>query len=92
MTMLSEDKLRTPEITVYSSQSGERWLPGTPATVIAEGLVAGLTRINEWEDACRAMIDDGVEYLWEIGPMKQLKGMMRHIDYTQWKVMKCVDC
>jgi len=37
------------------------------------------------------MIDDGVEYFWENGPMKQLKGMMRHIDYTQWKNMKCID-
>jgi len=90
--MLKEDKLRTPKITVYSSASGERWLPGTPAMTIADGIVRGLTSVNEWEDSCRAMIDDGVEYLWEIGPMKQLKGMMRHIDYTQWKNMKSVDC
>ena len=25
------------------------------------------------EDTCRAIIDDGVEFFWEIGPMKQLK-------------------
>lgn len=90
--MLSEGKLREPKITVYSSQTGDRWLPGTPATEIAAGLVQGLTSQNQFEDACRAMIDDGVEYLWEIGPMKQLKAMMRHIDYTQWKNMKCIDC
>lgn len=90
--MLREEKLRTPEITVYSSQTGERWLPGTPAADIAEGILTGLTNANEFEDACRAMIDDGVEFLWEIGPMKQLKGMVRHIDYTQWKNMKCIDC
>merc|ERR1711972_38741 len=90
--MLRADSLRTPEITVYSSQTGERWLPGTPPADIAEGIIKGLTAPNEFEDACRAMIDDGVDYLWEIGPMKQIKGMMRHIDYTQWKNMKCIDC
>merc|ERR1712232_678366 len=82
--MMKADKLRSPEITVYSSQAGERWLPGTPPMTIAEGILAGLTSKNEWEDTCRAMIDDGVKFLWEIGPMKQLKGMLRHIDYTQW--------
>mmetsp|Transcript_96318 Transcript_96318/g.281405 ORF Transcript_96318/g.281405 Transcript_96318/m.281405 type:complete len:513 (-) Transcript_96318:107-1645(-) len=92
MEMLRTDKLHPPEITVYSSQTGERWLPGTPATTIMEGLVQGLTSSNQWEDTCRAIIDDGVEFFWEIGPMKQLKAMMRHIDYTQWKNMKCIDC
>mmetsp|Transcript_52021 Transcript_52021/g.123862 ORF Transcript_52021/g.123862 Transcript_52021/m.123862 type:complete len:513 (-) Transcript_52021:43-1581(-) len=92
LELMKRDALRTPEITVYSSQTGERWLPGTPPITIADGLVRGLTTANQWEDTCRAMIDDGVEYLWEIGPMKQLKGMMRHIDYTQWKNMKCIDC
>eukprot|EP00933_Yihiella_yeosuensis_P060586 TRINITY_DN63337_c0_g1_i1.p1 TRINITY_DN63337_c0_g1~~TRINITY_DN63337_c0_g1_i1.p1 ORF type:complete len:523 (+),score=117.93 TRINITY_DN63337_c0_g1_i1:33-1571(+) len=92
MEMLKNDRLRSPEITVYSSQTGERWLPGTPPMAIAEGLVQGLTSTNQWEDTCRSIIDDGVEFFWEIGPMKQLKAMMRHIDYTQWKNMKCIDC
>jgi len=92
LEMLKTEKLRSPEITVYSSQSGERWLPGTPPITILEGLVQGLTSSNQWEDTCRAIIDDGVEFFWEIGPMKQLKAMMRHIDYTQWKSMKCIDC
>jgi [acyl-carrier-protein] S-malonyltransferase len=86
------EKLRSPEITVYSSQTGERWLPGTPPTTIVDGIIQGLTAANQWEDTCRAIIDDGVEFFWEIGPMKQLKAMMRHIDYTQWKSMKCIDC
>jgi len=90
--LLRQDKLRTPVITVYSSATGERWLPGQPPQDIMMGLLKGLTAPNQWEDTCRAMVDDGVEYLWEIGPMKQLKGMMRHIDYTQWKNMKCIDC
>eukprot|EP00434_Breviolum_minutum_P029768 symbB.v1.2.026318.t1/scaffold2620.1/size74715/2 len=92
MDMLRNDTLHSPEITVYSSQTGERWLPGTPATSIVEGLVQGLSSPNQWEDTCRAIIDDGVEFFWEIGPMKQLKAMMKHIDYNQWKHMKCIDC
>jgi len=90
--LLRTDRLRPPEITVYSSSTGERWLPGAPAHAILEGIVAGLTAPGQWEDTCRAIIDDGVEFFWEIGPMKQLKAMMRHIDYTQWKGMKCIDC
>jgi len=92
MEMMRTERLRSPSITVYSSQTGERWLPGTPPTAIVDGLVQGLTSSNQWEDTCRAIIDDGVEFFWEIGPMKQLKAMMRHIDYTQWKTMKCIDC
>jgi len=90
--LMRTEKFVSPSLTVYSSQTGERWLPGTPVMTIADGLIRGLVTSNQWEDTCRAMIDDGVEYLWEIGPMKQLKGMMRHIDYTQWKAMKCIDC
>jgi len=92
LEMVKTGALRSPEITVYSSQTGERWLPGTPVASIVDGLVQGLTSPNQWEDTCRAIIDDGVEFFWEIGPMKQLKAMMRHIDYNQWKNMKCVDC
>jgi len=92
LELLRQDKFRSPEITVYSSMTGERWLPGTPPMEIIDGIVKGLTSANQFEDTCRAMIDDGVEYIWEIGPMKQLRGMMRHIDYTQWKNMKCIDC
>merc|ERR1719215_321513 len=92
LELASAEKLRSPEITVYSSQTGERWLPGTPVMSVVDGLVAGLTSANQWEDTCRCIIDDGVEFFWEIGPMKQLKAMMRHIDYTQWKSMRCIDC
>lgn len=92
LELAREERLRSPAITVYSSQTGERWLPGTPATSVVEGMVRGLTSANQWEDTCRCIIDDGVEFFWEIGPMKQLKAMMRHIDYTQWKNMKCLDC
>jgi len=92
MELLRTERLHSPQITVYSSQTGERWLPGTPPITVLEGLVHGLTSSNQWEDTCRAIIDDGVEFFWEIGPMKQLKAMMRHIDYSQWKTMKCIDC
>ncbi|CAJ1377233.1 unnamed protein product, partial [Effrenium voratum] len=71
LEMVRANVLHSPEITVYSSQTGERWLPGTPATSIVEGLVQGLSCPNQWEDTCRAIIDDGVEFFWEIGPMKQ---------------------
>lgn len=90
--LIKEGKLRSPNCTVYSSQTGERWLPQTPPETIAEGLVRGLTQSNFWEDTMRRMIDEGVDDLYEIGPMKQLKVMMRHIDYTFWKRMKNIEC
>jgi len=92
MDMARDGKLQSPNITVYSSQTGERWLPGTPVLSVIDGMVRGLVSANEWEDTCRCIIDDGVEFFWEIGPMKQLKAMMKHIDYTQWKNMRCIDC
>lgn len=90
--LLKEKKLRSPRCTVYSSMSGERWLPETPPEMIAEGLVRGLTHSNCWEDTVRRMIDEGVEDLFEVGPMKQLKIMVRNIDYTVWKSMKSIEC
>ena len=30
-------------------RTGERWLPGTPASTIAEGLVQGATRGGHWK-------------------------------------------
>lgn len=89
--LLKDKKLRSPRCTVYSSQTGERWLPETPPETIAEGLVRGLTQCNSWEDTMRRMIDEGVDDLYEVGPMKQLKIMMRHIDYTYWKRMKNIE-
>eukprot|EP00928_Gymnodinium_smaydae_P003098 TRINITY_DN1110_c0_g2_i1.p1 TRINITY_DN1110_c0_g2~~TRINITY_DN1110_c0_g2_i1.p1 ORF type:complete len:517 (-),score=101.02 TRINITY_DN1110_c0_g2_i1:15-1565(-) len=90
--LLNNGRLRSPRLTVYSSQSGERWLPGTPPTVIVEAMVSSLINPGNWEQTCKAIIDDGVEYFWEIGPMKQLKAMMRHINEGQWTRMRCVDC
>merc|ERR1712032_873002 len=52
--LLRQDKFRSPEITVYSSMTGERWLPGTPPMEIIDGIVKGLTTSNQFEDTCRA--------------------------------------
>eukprot|EP00929_Paragymnodinium_shiwhaense_P047138 TRINITY_DN23913_c0_g1_i1.p1 TRINITY_DN23913_c0_g1~~TRINITY_DN23913_c0_g1_i1.p1 ORF type:complete len:534 (+),score=115.37 TRINITY_DN23913_c0_g1_i1:58-1659(+) len=90
--MVRAGTLRSPVITVYSSQTGKRWLPGTPPLAVADGLVQGLTSASQWEETCVAIIEDGVERFWEVGPMKQLKAIMRHIDEGHWKSMQSVDC
>ena len=30
-----------------------------------------MCHLSRGQDTCRAIIDDGVEFFWEIGPMKQ---------------------
>jgi len=56
--MLRADQIRTPEITVYSSQTGERWLPGTPPMTIAEGLLTGFHLVDQPEQLGRCVPGD----------------------------------
>lgn len=49
-----------------------------PASV-KDKLLAQLTGAVRWQQCCQAMLDDGVEQFYEIGPGKVLGGLMRRI-------------
>jgi [acyl-carrier-protein] S-malonyltransferase len=46
----------------------------------AEHLLAQLTGAVRWQQCCEAMLADGVDTFYEIGPGKVLAGLMRRID------------
>merc|ERR1719329_953835 len=80
-----------PRCAVYANATGEVIKPGTPPAEIVKLLKRQLTSPVLWEQCCRAMIKDGVSEFHEVGPMKQLKAMMKRISPTIWKTTFNVD-
>merc|ERR1719188_306603 len=84
-------KMKPPQHTVYVNATGEALAPGTDPKVIVDLLKRQLTSPVLWEKSVRAMIGTGVKEFYELGPMKQLKAMMRRIDAKVWKTTTNID-
>merc|ERR550525_1979468 len=76
--------MKPPRTTVYSNVTAAPIKPGTNPRVIVELLKKQLTNPVLWEPSVRAMIKDGISEFYELGPMKQLKAMMKRIDSKVW--------
>lgn len=81
-------RMRPPRCTIYANVTGAPLCPGTEPRVIVELLKKQLTCPVLWEDSVRGMIKDGAKEFYEVGPMKQLKAMMKRIDMPMWKDTK----
>jgi len=77
-------RMSPPKNTVFMNATAEPVPPGTPPEMIVELLKKQLTSPVLWESSVRAMIKAGVTEFYEIGPMKQLKAMMKRIDAKIW--------
>jgi len=73
-------KMKPPDVDVYMNVTGKPIPPGTPPKEIVAMLADQLTSPVKWEPAMRTMLADGVSEVYELGPMKQLKAMMKRID------------
>merc|ERR1712210_102153 len=76
--------MKPPKHTVYMNTSAEAVKPGTDPKEIVRLLKAQLTTRVLWESSVRAMIKEGVSEFYEVGPMKQIKAMMKRIDAKVW--------
>lgn len=72
------------KFTIYANATGQPIRPGTNPKVIVELLKKQLTSPVLWEPSVRAMIKEGVKDFYEVGPMKQIKAMMKRIDSKAW--------
>merc|ERR1712039_1161567 len=72
--------MKPPTTTVYMNSTASPIKPGTPPKEIVELMKKQLTSPVLWEPSVRAMIKDGVSEFYEVGPMKQIKAMMKRID------------
>merc|ERR1711879_650172 len=77
-------KMKPPTHTVYMNATAAAVKPGTPPKEICELLKKQLTSTVLWEPSVRNMIKAGVTEFYEVGPMKQIKAMMKRIDSKVW--------
>merc|ERR1712217_683476 len=76
--------MKPPRTTVFMNVNAQPMKPGTNPRDIVELLKKQVTNPVLWEPSVRAMIKDGVAEFYEVGPMKQLKAMMKRIDSKVW--------
>eukprot|EP00416_Gambierdiscus_australes_P037413 CAMPEP_0171100470 /NCGR_PEP_ID=MMETSP0766_2-20121228/52977_1 /TAXON_ID=439317 /ORGANISM="Gambierdiscus australes, Strain CAWD 149" /LENGTH=539 /DNA_ID=CAMNT_0011560309 /DNA_START=61 /DNA_END=1680 /DNA_ORIENTATION=+ len=77
-------KMKPPTKTVFMNTTAAPVKPGTNPKEIVELLKKQMTSPVLWEPCVRAMIREGVSEFYEVGPMKQLKAMMKRIDSKVW--------
>lgn len=84
-------EMKPPRCDVYMNFTGKRLKAGTPPSEIVPLLSKQLTNTVLWEPSVKLMIEDGMNEFYEIGPMKQLKAMMKRIDAKMWEKTTNVD-
>eukprot|EP00746_Dinoflagellata_sp_MGD_P074829 gnl/MRDRNA2_/MRDRNA2_30175_c0_seq1.p1 gnl/MRDRNA2_/MRDRNA2_30175_c0~~gnl/MRDRNA2_/MRDRNA2_30175_c0_seq1.p1 ORF type:complete len:536 (-),score=168.64 gnl/MRDRNA2_/MRDRNA2_30175_c0_seq1:44-1651(-) len=76
---------------VYVNVTGEKIPAGTAPDKFAKMLTQQLTQSVLWEPSVKNMIKGGMTEFYEVGPMKQLKAMMKRIDPAMWNNTVNVD-
>lgn len=84
-------RMKSPRCKIYMNVNAKPIDMETEPRVIVEMLNKQLTSSVLWEPTVKAMIKDGVMEFYEVGPMKQLKAMMKRIDPSSWKRMQNVE-
>jgi [acyl-carrier-protein] S-malonyltransferase len=79
------DKMSPPRCSIYFNLTGKRVKEGADPATFVELMKMQLTNEVLWEPTIKAMIMDGVKDFVEIGPLKQLKSMIKRIDADAFK-------
>uniref|UniRef100_A0A7S1MAS5 Malonyl-CoA:ACP transacylase (MAT) domain-containing protein n=1 Tax=Alexandrium catenella TaxID=2925 RepID=A0A7S1MAS5_ALECA len=77
-------KMSPPRHQVYMNATAQAIKPGANPKEVVELLKRQLTNPVLWEPSVRAMIKAGCTEFYEVGPMKQIKAMMKRIDSKVW--------
>jgi len=83
--------MKPPRCDVYVNYTGKRIKAGTSPDELVPLLANQLTNPVLWEPLIRNIIKDGMTEFYEIGPMKQLKAMMKRIDPKMWEKTVNID-
>jgi len=83
--------MRPPRCDVYMNVTGGVLRAGTPPAELIPLLAQQLCSPVLWDTSMRAMIDAGLTDFYEVGPMKQLKAMMKRIDASAWSATSCIE-
>jgi [acyl-carrier-protein] S-malonyltransferase len=77
--------MKTPLHTVWMNAEGEPLRPGCNVDDIVRLMKKQLTNPVYWEQSVQEIIKEGTTEFYEVGPMKQIKAMMKRIDVGMWK-------
>jgi len=77
-------RMSPPKHTVVMNVTAEPLLPGTDPEIIVDLLMRQLTNPVQWKSSVMAMIKMGTQQFFEVGPMKQIRAMMKRIDSKMW--------
>lgn len=77
-------RMSPPRHIVFTNVTAQPLQIGTDPKVIVDLLKRQLTSPVLWEPAVHNMIQAGVSDFYEVGPMKQLKAMMKRINPKVW--------
>eukprot|EP00933_Yihiella_yeosuensis_P033485 TRINITY_DN27190_c0_g1_i1.p1 TRINITY_DN27190_c0_g1~~TRINITY_DN27190_c0_g1_i1.p1 ORF type:complete len:486 (-),score=125.14 TRINITY_DN27190_c0_g1_i1:75-1532(-) len=83
--------MKPPRCDIYMNVTGKKIKAGTPPAEFVPLLGQQLCSAVLWEPSVRLMIKDGLTEFYEVGPMKQLKAMMKRIDQGMWSSTTNVD-
>jgi len=84
-------KMSPPRHTVFMNATATAMKPGANPRDIVALLKDQLTKPVLWQPSVQAMIKAGVTEYYEVGPMKQLKAMMKRIDSKVWSTTTNVE-
>lgn len=73
-------RMKPPKCSIYFNVNGKQVKPGTSPVKFVDLIKQQLTSEVLWEPTIKAMIMDQVKDFYEVGPLKQLKSMIKRID------------
>jgi [acyl-carrier-protein] S-malonyltransferase len=77
-------RMKPPRCNVYLNSTGMVFKAGSDPKPLVSTLCEQLVSPVLWETCVKAMISSGMTTFFEVGPMKQLKSMMKRIDQGTW--------
>lgn len=83
-------KIKPPRCTIYFNYSGEALAAGSDPACAADLLAAQVASPVRWVPLIEQMIRDGSEEFYELGPGRQLRSIMMHINKEKWRRTKSV--
>merc|ERR1712048_278748 len=84
-------KMSPPKCDIYMNCTGTVVYAGSSPYSILPLLLKTLTETVRWETCVKSMIEAGISEFYEVGPMKQLKAMMKRIDATMFEKTHSVE-
>lgn len=78
-------KMKPPRCAIYFNITGKKVNAGTEPSEFLDLMKQQLTSEVLWEHSIKQMIMDQVKDFYEVGPLKQLKSMIKRIDQDAFK-------